>query len=283
MEDALPCDTQVFSSSVILSITQINSLLEQDVAGVQRKMEEFLHFKELQTNLKEAILLDYYVDGFCWGKEMSFTSEQLADFMGLLYLLLDNLETKKMSLEENLKDLGRLLTGIGQSHPGKKGIFTLFSVEQAKDIISYFKISLFQHYKLYQCMFSVPRDVMVLGAENMISVVKPEPTFPAPLEEGISSEIYSQYIAPPVALSPITGTENTMIDQPVEGLGGNEKTADEVDPLSGFTVEDVKTVLNQVTTEVIGSLQAEIHEKLRVQEEALTEKIENLQKSRFSY
>eukprot|EP00079_Xenopus_tropicalis_P012528 XP_002939590.2 PREDICTED: uncharacterized protein C10orf107 homolog [Xenopus tropicalis] len=245
-------------------------------------MEEFLHFKELQTNLKEAILLDYYVDGFCWGKEMSFTPEQLVDFMGLLYLLLDNLETKKMSLEEHLKDLGRLLTGIGQSHPGKKGILALFNVDQAKDIISYFQMSLFQHYKLYECMFSVPRDVMVLGAENVISVVKSEPTFPAPLEEGISSEIYSQYIAPPVPQSPITGTGDSRINQPLEELGGNEKTADEVDPLSGFTVEDVKTVLNQVTTEVIGSLQAEINEKLRVQEEAFAAKIENLQKSRFS-
>ncbi|KAM4702800.1 ciliary-associated calcium-binding coiled-coil protein 1 [Rhinophrynus dorsalis] len=210
--NVLDSDNEDFPMYVLFSLPQINTLLEQDVDGVQRKIEEFFNFKDLQTNLKEAILVDYYVDGFCWGKEMNFTSQQLAGLMGLLHVLMENIATKQMTLEENLKELGRALTGIGQSHPDKKGGLTFFNTEQAKEIINYLRISIFQHYKLYEYMFNYPRDVMVLGAEQVIEVVKPAETpFPAPLEEGVSSEIYAQFLAPSHESSQNTEPEKTEV------------------------------------------------------------------------
>ncbi|KAG8435581.1 hypothetical protein GDO86_013497 [Hymenochirus boettgeri] len=210
------------NESVFLSVTQMNTLLEQDIAGIQRKMEEFLNFKPLQTDLKEAILVDYYIDGFIWGREKGFTAEQLTDLMGLLYTLMDNLKGKQMLLKENLKELRSLLIGIGQSYPEKKGTLRSFNVEQAKAIISYLKISLFQHYKLYECLFNTPRDLLVFCAEQTVSVVKSDLTFPAPLEEGIPSEIYLQYIAPPPSPSPRSEPEMIMTDIN-EKLGEQEK------------------------------------------------------------
>ncbi|KAM4636681.1 ciliary-associated calcium-binding coiled-coil protein 1 [Discoglossus pictus] len=230
-KEEVPVDeNEDFTPYVFLSSSQINTLLEQDIDGVQRELEEFLNLKELDTNLKEVILLDYYMAGFWWGKEMKFTSEKLTGFMGLLHVLMDNIETKHMSLQENIQEFGRAFVGIGRSHPDKKGSLTFFNVDQAKDIINYFKISLFQHYKLYEYMFNVPRDEMVIGAQQVIEVVeRAETPFPAPLEEGLSSEIYSDFISP----------------------------------------------LPKAHGEII---QAEINEKLRVQEEAYTAEIEQLNK-----
>ncbi|XP_072280235.1 ciliary-associated calcium-binding coiled-coil protein 1 [Pyxicephalus adspersus] len=192
-----------------LSQSQINTLLEQqDLDEVQRIMEMFLCFNDTDTNLKEAVLVDYYVSGFCWGKEKKFSSLQLTGLIGLLHFLMENIETKHLSIEENIKELARAMSGIGHSLVKTTGKLCFFSVEQAKDIIDYLKISLFQHYKLYECMFTLPRDQKVIAAEVVVEVAKPAETpFPAPLEEGIPYEIYRQFLAPPVP-----GEENTMAE-----------------------------------------------------------------------
>ncbi|KAG9484943.1 hypothetical protein GDO78_008187 [Eleutherodactylus coqui] len=213
-----------------LSSSQINALLEvQDVDEVERLMEGFLNVQDPETNLKEAALVDYYVSGFCWGKDRNFNLQQLSGLMGLLHLLMENVQDKRMCLEENILELSRALTGIGHSKLKDEGRLTFFNVDQAKDIIDYFKISLFQHYRLYECMFTVPRDQMVIAAEQTVEIVKSvEAPFPIPLEEGIPYDMYAKFLTPPV---------------PKEEMEMDE---------------------------------AEINEKLRVQEEAFTSKIENL-------
>ncbi|EMP40432.1 hypothetical protein UY3_02332 [Chelonia mydas] len=132
---------------------------------MERKLEEFLNFRQIKTSLKEAVLLDYYVSGFWWAKEMDFTHVQLSGFMAILNFLLENLSTKHMTLEDNIEELGRAMAGIGESHSEKSGGLDFFSVDQAKAIINYLKISLFQHYKLYEYLFHNPREELVIGDE----------------------------------------------------------------------------------------------------------------------
>ncbi|NWZ22132.1 CBCO1 protein, partial [Asarcornis scutulata] len=101
------------------------------------KLEEFLNFKQLKTSLKEAILLDYYTAGFWWAKEKNFSLVQLSGFMDLLNFLLENLRDKHMTLEENIKELGKAMAGIGETDSERSGDKDVFSIEQAKEIIDY--------------------------------------------------------------------------------------------------------------------------------------------------
>uniref|UniRef100_A0A674IPN0 Ciliary associated calcium binding coiled-coil 1 n=1 Tax=Terrapene triunguis TaxID=2587831 RepID=A0A674IPN0_9SAUR len=161
--------------------------------------------------------------------------------------------SKHITLEDNIKELGRAMAGIGESHSEKGGGLDFFSVDQAKAIISYLKISLFQHYKLYEYLFHNPREELVIGDENVVELVKPMDTlFPAPLEEGISYDMYSSFIA----LPPESEVETEEINQEChpEGLQPETESLD-IDPMAGFTIEDVKSVLGQITNEIIGSLQ----------------------------
>ncbi|KAG8523094.1 Ciliary-associated calcium-binding coiled-coil protein 1, partial [Galemys pyrenaicus] len=108
---------------------------------------------------------------------------------------------------------------------------------------------------------------------QVLEVVKSSGFFPDPLEEGISFDVYSTFIAPP----PTSGTEMKGLDQE-QGPEQPQSEADlsTMDPLVGFTVEDIKSVLDQVTDDILINIQTEINEKLQIQEEAFNARIEKL-------
>uniref|UniRef100_A0AC11DUM4 Ciliary associated calcium binding coiled-coil 1 n=1 Tax=Ovis aries TaxID=9940 RepID=A0AC11DUM4_SHEEP len=136
---------------------------------------------------------------------------------------------------------------------------------------------LFQHYKLYEFLFFSAREEIVIGTEQLIEVVNPaDHPFPDPLEEGISFDVYSTFIEPPPPL-----------DMEIKGLNQEqgpeesqpEADTSETDLLVGFTIEEIKSVLDQVTDDILLSIQTEINEKLQIQEEAFNARIEKLKKA----
>ncbi|KAM9197337.1 ciliary-associated calcium-binding coiled-coil protein 1 [Dugong dugon] len=275
--DAESQEHETILSPDFLSIDQITDLLAADPNGVQQKLEEFLDFKNLQTCLKEAILLDYYVSGFLWAKEMDFSVIQYSKFMTLLAMLLHNLKTLHMSLEDSIKWLGEVMAEIGPSHLERNEEWNMFDVTQANAIIDYLKISLFQHYKLYEFLFYSTREEIVIGTKQVIEVVKPaDSPFPNPLEEGISFDVYSSLLEPP----PTSVTDMKRLSQE-QGAEEAQPATDalDMDPLAGFTIEDIKSVLGHVTDDVLLSIQTEINEKLQIQEEAFNARIEKLKKA----
>ncbi|XP_054063015.1 ciliary-associated calcium-binding coiled-coil protein 1 isoform X2 [Rissa tridactyla] len=259
-----------------LSLSQITALSEQNVEGVQKKLEEFLNFKQLKTSLKEAILLDYYTAGFWWAKERNFSVIQLSGFMDLLNYLLENLSDKHMTLGDNLKELAKAMAGIGETDSERSGDLNFFSIEQAKAIIDYLNISLFKQYKLYEYLFHSPREEVVISNEYVIELAPPAvPPFPALLEEGIPSDIYSSFI-----ISPATAeTESKGSDQDLEGYLEEpcpEVESFEADAVADVTDEDQKSTVGEIPNEIIVNLEAEINEKLQMQEEAYTLRTEKL-------
>uniref|UniRef100_A0A8U7MX60 Ciliary associated calcium binding coiled-coil 1 n=1 Tax=Corvus moneduloides TaxID=1196302 RepID=A0A8U7MX60_CORMO len=155
------------------SLSQITALSEENLEGVEKKMEEFLNLTQLKTSLKEAILLDYYTAGFWWAKEMNFSLIQLSGFMDLLNFALENLSDKHMTLGNNLKELERAMSGIGKTDSEERGDLNLFSIEQAKAIIDYLVISLFKHYKEYEYLFHGRREEPVISNEDEIELDQP--------------------------------------------------------------------------------------------------------------
>ncbi|XP_015416565.1 PREDICTED: uncharacterized protein C10orf107 homolog [Myotis davidii] len=277
MKDAEFQEHDKFLSPDFLSVAQITEILAEDIDGVQQKFATFLNFKNLKTCLKEAILVDYYVSGFLWARGMDFSVLQYSKFMTLLDVLLHNLRALHMSLKDSLQWLGEVMAEIGPAHLQKHKKWSIFDIKQANAITDYLKISLFQHYKLYEFLFYSSREEIVLGAEQMIEVVKSSGgLFPNPLEEGISFDIYSTFIEPPPALD----TEMKILDQE-QGSVETQPAAStsETDALAGLTIEDIKSVLAQVTDDILIGIQAEINEKLQIQEEAFNARIEKLKKA----
>lgn len=71
------------------------------VSCILRQFEDVLDFKNQQTCVKEAALLEYFVKGFWWATEMNFDSQQISFIMALLQQLLDNIKSKWRSLKSS--------------------------------------------------------------------------------------------------------------------------------------------------------------------------------------
>lgn len=74
-------------------------------------------------------------------------------FLFSFLFLLDCFVDKHMTVEDNVKELGRTMVGIGEPHSGKSGDLDFFSVDQAKAVISYLKIRYF-FFQFQLCLYS---------------------------------------------------------------------------------------------------------------------------------
>ncbi|XP_048407339.1 ciliary-associated calcium-binding coiled-coil protein 1 isoform X2 [Stegostoma tigrinum] len=252
-----------------ISSEQISDLIQLTVDGVQ-KLAEILQLRLFEYSMKQGILLDYYVSGFWWAKEQNFTMIQISTFMTLLKTILTNVSEKRLSLLDNLKELKNIMAKIVQSSSEKSDGGEFFTVDQGKAIINYMKISLFQHYKLYEFLYTQTPDIQILDTKLNVEVIKSVDPFPSPLEESLTWDIFSSYVLPQ---SPEEFIEEAAVE--VEE-SSEEAQITPVDPLAGYTIDDVKSILGEVTADVLRNLQTEINERLQKQEEAYTVRINKL-------
>ncbi|XP_014737839.1 PREDICTED: uncharacterized protein C10orf107 homolog [Sturnus vulgaris] len=207
-------------------------------------MEEFLNLTQLKTSLKEAILLDYYTAGFWWAKEMNFSLIQLSGFMDLLNFALENLSSERMTLGDNLKELERAMSGIGETESEERGDLNLFSIEQAKSIIDYLVTSLFKHYKAYEYLFHSRREEPVISNEIEIELDQP------------------------AASSSASATESQGSDQGDYLQGPCPEAVSSKADAVGDAAKDEKSAVWEIPNEIIDNLEADLNEKLQMQEEA---------------
>ncbi|XP_048167280.1 ciliary-associated calcium-binding coiled-coil protein 1 isoform X2 [Corvus hawaiiensis] len=217
-------------SRAFFSLSQITALSEENLEGVEKKMEEFLNLTQLKTSLKEAILLDYYTAGFWWAKEMNFSLIQLSGFMDLLNFALENLSDKHMTLGNNLKELERAMSGIGKTDSEERGDLNLFSIEQAKAIIDYLVISLFKHYKEYEYLFHGRREEPVISNEDEIELDQPAVSPSASAREFQESD------------------QGGYLQEPCPEAASSEADA---------VAEDEKSAVCEIPNEITGNLEAD--------------------------
>ncbi|XP_076615299.1 ciliary-associated calcium-binding coiled-coil protein 1 [Chaetodon auriga] len=184
-------DDRVFLQWAALPQQQIQDLLKKPADELQSELKEILAFRNHQTCMKEAALLDFYVCGFWWAKEANFTPVQTSFTMAVLHMLLGNIRDKQMVLVENLMEFAKALDGACQCSTSGADTTSLLDREEATALISYIRNSLFQKYRLYELLFTTSREELLTGMERTIEVFSCQDAL-TPLEEGISTPLYFQ-------------------------------------------------------------------------------------------
>ncbi|XP_032807917.2 ciliary-associated calcium-binding coiled-coil protein 1 isoform X1 [Petromyzon marinus] len=265
-------EKDVSKAEIVLSFSQVESLASLTLEEVQTHLAEMLHLREHETSLREAALLDVYVSAYRWAREHGFSSQQILYVVTLLHTLLQNIEERRMKLVENLKACSRQLVGVGCDD------LACLSLEQGKLVLGYLTTSLFQHYRLYEFVFTQPQDVVIIDSQIEVEMLEiNQKPFPLPLEEGIDADIYERYMCPRAELTenaeePIVEEaeeEERMADPPADYPSGD-------DPLRGHTLAEVRTTLEEVAAEMIGELQVAVSEKLKLQEETYKTRLDKL-------
>lgn len=266
----------------VLSEEQTQTLKELTVHELEVKLAEVLLIENYNISLPEACILDYYVAGFWFAKEQNFTLQQISAFFTLLKIMLDNIKEKQFSLVNNIQKFKSLLAGIEVENCSQNGGLECFDVNQAKLITNYFTDSLFQHYRLYQFLFTQdPQEEIVLS--ELVVEVPPLSTvpFPPPLDEGMTEVMWREYVMPPPE-SP-QEEEQTKREVNTQGMEGDpaalplpeNQTAEEI--LASIKPKQVKNMVNQVAGEVLGNFKNEVETKLKEREAFLMAKIGKFQ------
>ncbi|KAK3095574.1 hypothetical protein FSP39_016249 [Pinctada imbricata] len=257
----------------ILSAEQSKELLGMQILEMQSKLSEIFSLGNYSTDLQHAATLDYYTAAVWWGKQQNFTEAQLSGFFTVIYTLFDNIKEKHMHLVDNLKEYQILLKGIEPEHPDVKSEgLDFFNVVQAKAVSDYIFQSVFQHYRLYEFMFSHTQAEEIIGTDLEIEVAKPASMpFPPPLDEGAEEELFNTYIAtPPPTPAPEEGDGKDTKDEGPE--------IQDIDAFAELTPQDVQEVIESVTKELLSGLQMDIAAKLREKENNLIQRINKVHK-----
>ncbi|KAJ8264410.1 hypothetical protein GJAV_G00148850 [Gymnothorax javanicus] len=253
----------IFPEWKLLSLEQINHLLDRSVDEVQLQLDDVLNFRHRQTCVKEAALSDYFVSGFWWAKEMNFTCRQVSGFMALSQLLLDNIREKQMPLVDNFSEFAKEIARTRQP-PSSQDSRPLFDVDQAISITDYFKSSLFQHYRLYEYLFTQPREELLFSVEELIEVVN-SADFIAPLEEGMPVDVFSRYMTQ----TPVDEAKEVPTEPPeTPEVRPLEAEAQEKIPADWCAVDASQAVLGQLTPDRIENLQEDVSHKPQVPKES---------------
>ncbi|XP_048744367.1 ciliary-associated calcium-binding coiled-coil protein 1-like isoform X2 [Ostrea edulis] len=251
----------------ILSQEQCTELLSLEVTDIQKKLCEIFKLSNYSTDLQDAATLDYYTSATWWGKQQSFTPQQLSGFFTVVHTLFANVKDQHMHLVDNLKEMQKMLRGVEPEYSDVKSAgLDFFNLQQAKSISEYMFTSLFQHYKLFEFMFSHTQAEEIIGTDLEIEVAKPASLpFPPPLDEGVEESLFSAYIAtPPPSPEPQVEESVKSSEPPV---------VEDIDAFSELTPQDVIEVVESVTKDLMSGLQLDIAAKLREKENKLIERI----------
>ncbi|XP_041368740.1 ciliary-associated calcium-binding coiled-coil protein 1-like isoform X2 [Gigantopelta aegis] len=255
----------------VLTNAQTKELEELNVEEMQIKLADIFNLKTYSSNLKEAAELDYYTGALWWGAEQGFKGQELSGFFTLIHSLFENVKEKQMSLVDNLRELKKMLMGIGmEGQATNYGGLEFFDTQKAKAITDYVYSSFFQHYKLYQFMFSCSQEEEIIGTDLDVEVAQAaDVPFPPPLDEGLAEEIYMRYVATP---------EPEPTPEPLEDLEKKEEIDEETaeNILAQLSPQDVKEIIESVAAEMLEPLQTDVAAKLREKENQLIARINKI-------
>ncbi|XP_031564152.1 ciliary-associated calcium-binding coiled-coil protein 1-like isoform X2 [Actinia tenebrosa] len=257
----------------VISEDQTNALKELTPRELEAKLAEILNLTNYHISLPEACVLDYYVAGFWFTKEENFNNQQTSAFFTLLKILVENIKDKHMSLAESLVEFKRLLVGIGMENCPKSGGLECFDISQAKVITNYFTDSLFQHFKLYEFLFTQEPSEEVITTEVKVEVPPmADIPFPPPLDEGMTEDLWREYImTPPTTPEPETNDEAGENEEVSKEKGKTDEIAKDI--LTTIKPEHIKTIIRKTADGIFENFKIEVETKLKERENNYAAKI----------
>ncbi|CAH3015454.1 unnamed protein product [Porites evermanni] len=195
--------------------------------------------------------------------------------------MLDNIKEHHSSLIESIQKFKTLLAGIGVENCPQNGGLECFDVNQAKVITDYFTDSLFQHYRLYQFLFTQEPQEEVVISELAVEVPPlASVPFPPPLDEGMTEDVWREHVMTPPQSPQLMEQKDGDVDSRGEAQSAalnlaENQTAEDI--LASVKPDQVKSIVNKVADEVLGNFKAEVEAKLKERETLLTSKIGKLQ------
>ncbi|BFZ01902.1 hypothetical protein BsWGS_04942 [Bradybaena similaris] len=267
---------------VLLSKEESEQMLLMNVTEMESKLKHKLHL-DSETNLKDAAILDYYTGATYWGQQQAYSTQQLSVLFTIVHTLLNRMKEEQVPLVGLITELRNMMATVGRQTSPEENIF---STQQSKAITGYLFSSLFQHYKLYEYLFTVPRDEEIITKDFSIEVPVPDGVpFPKSLDEGLPEEVFTS-ISVHESLQAEAETESQ------EGTGiepVQPETPAEIDlpPNTSFifeklTPEDVKAVISEACAAVLNNLEKDVGNKITQQEAAAVAKICMVQNSAAS-
>merc|ERR1712227_298006 len=271
----------------VLNDVQTKEILETETVNqLQECILKQMSFPNYECDLKEGILLDYYVSAMWWAKEQTFSSEQTSAFFTVVQTALDNLKDQQLDVPPALVEFKKMLVGCGLENAENSGGLDCFDSSQAKSITEYLFTSLFQHYRLYEFVFSATQAEEIIGTDLEVEVAPgADLPWPPPLEEALIGDIHNDLLATPVT-SPVPDEAGADEDGAGDGAESSlsmselsaADTQREADILAQLSAEEVKKIMQEVCDQMLQGLQTDIAQKLRDKENAFINRINKIHK-----
>lgn len=276
--DELANKKQSVLAFAVLSQEASEELLEMDVLSMESKLQELFSLNPV-TELRDAAVLDHYVGATWWGKGQGFDPKQLSGFFTIIHNLMEKIKDESLPLVETFKEFRKMLVGIAAETPDgvESGGCEFFSADQARQITDYLHSSLFQHFKLYEFMFSQQQTEEIISNELTLEVPPPASLpFPPPLDEGITEDIVQEYLAIPTPSLTASSDENKPLEDAPPPPPEVKLPVEVKDLFCKLQPEDVKSVVNEVAAEVLQTLQTGVEGKIRNYEETMLKRINKM-------
>ncbi|BFY97234.1 hypothetical protein BsWGS_00274 [Bradybaena similaris] len=255
------------TAPIILTVPECEDILKLSIEGVESTLQQKLELTA-ETNLRDAILLDYYVSAVFWATQQGYTAQKLSDFLSVVHAMIQKVKEEHASVVELIKELQMMTSECDKDCRPIDRTMQHFSKEEMKAVTGYFYSSLFQHLRLYQYVFSRGQTEEMIASELSVELPLPAETpFPPGLDEGMSESIMTECLllqTPPLEAEDIEASRAPSdIDVPTEL----------VDTFAKLTLKDAKSIINEACATVLSNLQSDFEGKLKTHEATVLGKI----------
>jgi len=282
---------------VFMNSLQIDALIEsKDEETLEKRMAEILGFKDYDLNLKEACVLDYYLNCFHWASTKKWSNKALSGFMTMMDNILSNIRDQKLKKIETIMYIKHCLAGLGQDMSTVEITpYPLYFItaQQGKMIFLYLTRTLLVNYSLYEHVLQWDQDEFIIGRKLEVLHCTPNNLFPLPLSEAIPLDAYEKYLnreedinseaeesPSTIEESPyfnVEDSEDEIVSPEDEFVEAVAKQIKETDHKSvkGITYEELRRAILKFTKGVIFPQKKKMSEKIKHKEVLLLEKINN--------